>query len=180
MDAPDGQRKAAPAWHDRGMAVDITRERADTPDAAALVRELEDHLASRYPAESRHGLSVGQLVDQGVHFFVLRADGIPAGCGGVLLVSAGDGEPDRYAEIKRMYTRPVHRGKGYGRQVLNHLIAHARGEGFDLVRLETGIEQVEAIRLYESVGFRPCPPFGPYREDPLSPCYELRPAPAGG
>jgi ribosomal protein S18 acetylase RimI-like enzyme len=31
-----------------------------------------------------------------------------------------------------------------------------------------------AIGLYESMGFRRCAPFGPYRDDPLSPCYELR------
>ncbi len=48
----------------------------------------------------------------------------------------------------------------------------ARARGIGLLRLETGIDQVEAIALYESMGFRRCPPFGPYREDPLSPCYE--------
>lgn len=153
------------------MTVTITRERPDSPDAAALVEELEAHLASRYPDESRHGFSVGRLVEQGVHFFVLREDGAAGGCGGVLLVPDGDGG---YAEVKRMYTRPVHRGKGYGRRILEALLDHARKEGYALVRLETGIDQVEAIGLYESVGFRRCPPFGPYRDDPLSPCYELR------
>jgi putative acetyltransferase len=153
------------------MAVEIARERPDAPDAAALVEELEAHLAARYPDESRHGFSVDRLVEQGVHFFVLREDGIAGGCGGVLLVPDGD---DRYAEIKRMYTRPAHRGKGYGRRILVTLIDHARDEGYPLIRLETGVDQVEAIGLYESMGFRVCPPFGPYRVDPLSPCYELR------
>ncbi|HEU0242289.1 MAG TPA: GNAT family N-acetyltransferase [Candidatus Limnocylindrales bacterium] len=152
--------------------VTLSRERPDHPDAEALVLELEEHLAARYPAESRHGFSVQQLVDQGVHFFVLRDDGAPAACGGILFVE--DDGPEPYGEIKRMYARGAYRGKGYGRRVLARLLDHARERGVTLVRLETGLDQVEAIGLYESMGFRRCPPFGPYRDDPLSPTYELR------
>lgn len=154
------------------MDVTITRERPDHPDAERLVMELEDHLAARYPAESRHGFSVQQLVDQGVDFFVLREGGRPTGCGGILFVTDDGVEP--YGEIKRMYVRDGNRGKGYGRRILQRLFDHARERGVTLLRLETGIDQVEAIGLYEAMGFRPCPPFGPYREDPLSPTYEAR------
>ena len=31
-----------------------------------------------------------------------------------------------------------------------------------------------AIHLYEQVGFRRIPPFGDYRDDPVSRCYEKR------
>ena len=73
-----------------------------------------------------------------------------------------------------MYVRSEHRGQGLGRRILEGLVAHARDRGVLLLRLETGIDQREAIGLYEAMGFRERPPFGPYREDPLSPCYELR------
>jgi putative acetyltransferase len=152
--------------------VAITQERPDTPDAEALVMELEAQLAARYPAESRHGFSVRRLVEQGVDFFVLREDGHPAACGGILFVD--DDGPEPYGEVKRMYARDAFRGRGYGRRVLARLLDHARERGVSLVRLETGIDQVEAISLYESMGFRRCPPFGPYRDDPLSPTYEVR------
>ena len=154
--------------------VTVERERADKPDASALVLELEDHLASRYPDESRHGFSVERLVNSGVVFFVARVDSAPAGCGGILLVGAEEAGGEPYGEVKRMYVRPAFRGLGIGRRVLDRLVDHARGAGMTLVRLETGIDQTEAIGLYESVGFRRCAPFGPYRDDPLSPCYELR------
>jgi putative acetyltransferase len=36
------------------------------------------------------------------------------------------------------------------------------------LRLETGIHQQDAIRLYESAGFRPCGPFGPYAMMPVN------------
>src|SRR5262249_48659048 len=38
--------------------------------------------------------------------------------------------------------------------------------------LETGIQQHAAIRLYEREGFERIPPFGNYRVDPISLCYE--------
>jgi putative acetyltransferase len=153
------------------MTVDIARERPDSPDAERLVLELEEHLAARYPSESRHGFSVQRLVEQDVHFFLLREDGEAAGCGGILFAADG-AEP--YGELKRMYVRDAFRGRGFGRRILAHLAQHARDRGVHLLRLETGIDQREAIGLYESLGFRRCPPFGPYRDDPLSPCYELR------
>ena len=93
------------------MAVTIARERPDSPDAVSLVTELETHLERRYPAVSRHGYSVEHLLAEGVHFFMLRSDGIPAGCGGVLFVADADGH---CGEIKRMYVRPEYRGAGFG------------------------------------------------------------------
>jgi putative acetyltransferase len=150
------------------MPVLITRERPDTPDAVALITELEAHLASLYPAESRHGFSVEKLLAERVAFFVLRADGAPAACGGILLVGR------EYGEIKRMYVRPEFRGRGFAKSILSRLTAHAQAHGIDVLRLETGIHQPEAIGLYEQSGFYPIPPFGPYTEDPLTRCYEKR------
>ena len=144
----------------------IAPERPDSPDAALLVEELEAHLASLYPAASRHGFSVERLVAESVDFFVLRSEGAAAGCGGILFVD------DLYGEIKRMYVRPQFRGSGFGTRVLEHLEERARSRGIGLLRLETGIHQQEAIALYEGMGFRRVRPFGPYVEDPLSLCYE--------
>jgi GNAT superfamily N-acetyltransferase len=150
------------------MRVVITRERPDTPDASGLILELEAHLEPQYPAASRHGFSVDRLIAEGVDFFVLRSDGAPAACGGVLIV---DGE---YGEIKRMYVRPSFRGQGFGKRILDDLADHARSRGVTVLRLETGIHQREAIRLYERTGFIRIPPFGPYTDDPLSLCYQKR------
>jgi len=144
----------------------ITRESPDTPDAVLLISELEAHLAPLYPSESRHGFSVEKLLAEDVPFFVLRHDGTPAACGGIKLFGT------EYGEIKRMYVRPQFRGQGFGKLMLNHLADHARANGVTLLRLETGIHQREAIALYERVGFRRIPPFGEYKQDPLSLFYE--------
>ena len=43
-----------------------------------------------------------------------------------------------------------------------------------MIRLETGILQVEAIGLSRGLGFERIPPFGPYWDDPVSLCMERR------
>ena len=148
------------------MAAIITAERPDTPDSIALIMELEATLDPLYPRESRHGLSVARLLAEAVPFFVLRADGTAAACGGVKLFGTD------YGEIKRMYVRCQFRGQGFAKLMLDHLSAHARTQGTTLLRLETGIHQHEAIRLYERMGFHRIGPFGDYKDDPLSLFYE--------
>ena len=152
----------------RSQAAEFSLERPDTPDATALIDELESHLASRYPAESRHGSNVEKLIREGVVFFVARIGTTPVGCGGVQLYGR------EYGELKRMFVRPSFRGRGLGRQMLEQLAAHAAAHGVALLRLETGVHQTEAVRLYERFGFRRRPPFPPYREDPLSVFFEKR------
>jgi GNAT superfamily N-acetyltransferase len=146
----------------------IVAERPDTLDAAVLIKELDGHLGPLYPRESRHGFTVEQLLREAVAFFVMREDGMPAGCGGVKLFGTA------YGEIKRMYVRPQFRGLGLGKLMLQHLADYARQQGVTVLRLETGILQSEAIGLYERFGFQRIPPFGEYKEDPLSLFFEKR------
>lgn len=151
---------------DPSPAASIAPERPDTPDAILLITELEGDLAPRYPPESRHGLSVDQLIAQGVAFFLLRRAGAPAACGGIKLFGT------EYGEIKRMYVRPQYRGLGFGALMLDHLADYARAHGVGVLRLETGVHQHAAIGLYKATGFYRIPPFGAYREDPLSLFFE--------
>ncbi len=148
------------------MSTNITLERPDTPDAIALILELEAELDPLYPRTSRHGYSVDKLIAQGVIFFVVRSDGAPAGCGGVQLFGA------EYGELKRMYVRPAFRGQGIAKQLLEHLEDYTRDQQIGLLRLETGIHQHAAIGLYERMGYQRIPPFGAYREDPNSLFFE--------
>jgi ribosomal protein S18 acetylase RimI-like enzyme len=150
------------------MPAIIAPERPDTADAQILIAELEAFLDPLYPRESRHGYSVERLIEEGVAFFVIREGGVPAGCGGIKLV---DGE---FGEIKRMYVRPLFRGSGLAKMMLDHLTLHARAHGIGLLRLETGIHQHAAIALYERAGFQRIPNFKPYKEDPLSLFFEKR------
>ena len=64
------------------------------------------------------------------------------------------------------------RGRKHGELLVDHIAEHARANGVTLLRLETGIHEQAAIRLYERLGCGRIPPFGPYTDDPLSRCYE--------
>jgi putative acetyltransferase len=149
-----------------GAETVIAAARADSPDAVPLISELEAELAQHYPAESRHGYSVEKLLREGVAFFVAWVHGRPAGCGGVQIFGT------EYAELKRMYVRPEFRNRRIGKLMLGRLAARAQEAGVRLLRLETGIHQSAAIRLYEAYGFRRRTAFAPYRDDPLSLYYE--------
>ena len=144
----------------------ITVEHPASPDASELIAELDAHLEPLYARESRHGFSVQKLIDDGVAFFVISEDGAPVGRGGIKLFGS------EYGEIKRMYVRPKFRGRAFGKLMLDHLASHAKSHGIEVLRLETGIHQHAAIRLYEQEGFRRIPPFGNYSDDPVSLCYE--------
>jgi GNAT superfamily N-acetyltransferase len=133
-----------------------------------LIAELEQHLAPYYPATSRHGYSVEKLIRQGVAFFIARVDDVPAGCGGVQFFGT------EYGELKRMFVRLQFRGLGLAKLMLQHLEQYTRAHDINLLRLETGIHQKEAIGLYERMGFQSIPPFGEYVDDPLSKFFEKR------
>jgi len=149
------------------MSVRIQQVAPDSPAAVELIRELDDHLDQQpYTASSRHAFSVDKLVREGVAFFVLSYLDQLAGCGGVKLFA------NDYGEVKRMFVRPNYRGLGLGRNILDHLAEHTRAHGINILRLETGIYQKEAIGLYEKYGFKRRSPFGSYREDPLSVYFE--------
>src|SRR4051794_28685304 len=124
------------------MPPTITPERPDTPEAVLLVAELQTHLESFYPPKNRHGFSVEKLIAEGVAFFILRDAGQPAGCGGIKIFHD-------FGELKRMYVRRQFRGRGFGQLLLDHLANYAVTHGITTLRLETGIHQQSALRLYE-------------------------------
>ena len=153
---------------------EIRREHPSTEAAAGLIAELDAYLSPLYPVESQHGYSIEKLAQQQVEFFVLYCDGEPAACGGAQFFTDAQEPGDAYGELKRMYVRYQFRGLGFGKRLLEHLERLAMDKGVAVMRLETGTRQPEAIGLYEKHGYRRIPPFGPYRNDPVSLCYEKR------
>ena len=139
----------------------IAVESAEREDVGALLVTVGTWSESFYPPESRHGLDLAAYRRPEVTLFVAHEGGVALGCG------AYQFERDGSAEIKSMFVTPEARGRGIGRALLTAIEDDLRGR-VTTVRLETGIKQLPAIQLYESVGFRPRGPFGSYRDDPLS------------
>lgn len=72
------------------------------------------------------------------------------GVGGITL-DPYSSEPS-LGRLRHLYVLDRFRGRGVGRNLVKHILSHARSR-FGCVRLFTG--RPEAARLYESVGFAP-------------------------
>ncbi|MBV9567634.1 MAG: GNAT family N-acetyltransferase [Hyphomicrobiales bacterium] len=142
------------------MSITIERAVEATAEVHGLIAELNDVLGAAYETHQRHGLSVTQLFQPNLRFFLARLGGVASGCGGVAIF-------DDYAEVKRMYTRAAARRQGIANALLSRIEDEARAAGKSVLRLETGIRQQEALALYERAGFHRRGPFGPYDMMPL-------------
>ncbi len=140
----------------------INAETPDQPEVRAMLDKLDAYCASLYPAESNHLMDIASLLAGDVLFLVARdIDGAAIGC-------AALARREGYGEIKRMVVEEARRGRGLGGKLLEQLATFARMSGVHTLKLETGVHQPEAIKLYERFGFVRCEPFGDYRPDPLS------------
>ncbi|MCA1297587.1 GNAT family N-acetyltransferase [Stappia indica] len=148
----------------------IVRAGPTLPGIAALLAASEVHAHALYPPESVHMLDVTELTRPHVRFLaVVCGEGIAKGCGALVL------DPVSHTgELKRMFVAPSARGLGLGAMLLGGLEAEARAEDLRAIRLETGIDQPEALGLYGRFGYRRRDPFGDYRPDPLSVFLEKR------
>jgi GNAT superfamily N-acetyltransferase len=134
-------------------------------DASLLVARLDAELDRRYGPVQGQFTAANALADQ-TRFLVGYVAGRPVACGAFRPMDAVA------AEIKRMYVEPEFRGRGIARRVLVELEERARRDGFSRTRLETGIYQPEAIRLYESAGYRRIDNYGVYAGCADSVCFE--------
>jgi putative acetyltransferase len=139
----------------------------DDPARADVYALLDEHLRHMHelsPPESVHALDVSGLQSPEITFWSVREGNELLGCGALKELGPLHGE------IKSMRTPAALRRRGAGRAVLNYILAEARRRGYKRLSLETGPVEtfLAAHQLYESVGFKPCGPFGDYKLDPYS------------
>lgn len=149
-------------------ALHIYRRALESPDAAALIAELNAELSATFPEPgATHFSLAGQHVAPGDGAFLIAyRDGQPVGCGAMRRIDATT------AELKRMYVKPSARGQGVGRALVDALEREARELGVTRVVLETGTRLTAAITLYERMGYERIPLFGEYLSSPAtSLCY---------
>jgi len=136
------------------------------PEVLRLLDELDAYQKPLSPPESFHGVDVDSLCAAEVSFLVLRdAAGQAQGCGGVWI---GEIDGFRAGELKRLFVRPALRGQGAAKNLVGELERIAGERGADWMFLETGVRQIEAVGLYERLGYEHGAPFGDYQADPHS------------
>jgi putative acetyltransferase len=142
----------------------IERDDLSRPEVHALLQEHLDHMHELSPPESVHALDLAKLRRPDITFWTAWDGPVLLGCGALRELTPEHGE------IKSMRTPTALRGRGAGRAMLAHIVAHARQRGYARLSLETGPPQTfqPAHSLYRSFSFTECRPFADYPDDPHS------------
>lgn len=148
------------------MPVTVAVETPLQDEVRALIAELNAVLLELTPPEHCHHLTVEQMADADTTVFIARDDGAAVGCGALKRHAGGVGE------VKRMYTRPSHRGRKIGEQIVSRIEATARSEGLKRLVLETGDRHHAAWKVYENAGFARCGPVLDYPDVKWSVFYD--------
>lgn len=135
--------------------VKLIRTKSTNPDFRHLIQLLDKDLWLRN-GEGQAVYDVHNKIDYLETVVIAYVNDDPVGCGCFKIV-------DKHTvELKRMFVRGDHRGKGIASKILNELEQWARELTYTHVILETGKEQVEAIHLYKKVGYQVIENYGPY------------------
>jgi GNAT superfamily N-acetyltransferase len=150
-----------------------------TVEEIALTRELFREYAASLPESAQISLR-----HQGFEAELAGLPGkfsSPGGC--ILLASIGveavgvvalrplsacgvlPGDATPACEMKRMYVKPSHRGRGIGRALCEALLQEARERGYRMMKLDSEPGFLPAIGLYRKMGFVDAPR---YNDDPVS------------
>ncbi len=148
------------------MAIVIDIETPLQDEVRTLVAELNAVLLELTPPEHCHHLTVEQMADEDTTVFIARDGGVAVACGALKRHEGGIGE------VKRMYTRPSHRGQRIGEQIVARIEAMARAEGLKRLVLETGDRHYAAWKVYERSGFTRCGPVLDYADVKWSVFYD--------
>lgn len=150
------------------MTVSIVAESPLQDEVRTLVAELNATLLELTPPEHCHHLTVEQMAGDDTTVFVARDGGTAVACGALKRHADGIGE------VKRMYTRPSHRGQRIGGAIVARIEVLARREGLKQLVLETGDRHPAAWAVYERAGFRRCAPVLDYPDVKYSVFYEKK------
>jgi GNAT superfamily N-acetyltransferase len=148
--------------------LEFREEAYDGPVVQSLVAALQQEYVARYGGPDTAPVHPAEFAPPTGRFLVGYLDAQPVASGGLRRIGAD------VVEIKRMYVVPSWRGHGLSRQVLARLEELAGRLGADRVVLETGLEQPEAMRLYETSGFERIEGFGHYKCNEHSVSYGKR------
>jgi ribosomal protein S18 acetylase RimI-like enzyme len=141
-------------------------------DAALLIEAVQQEYVERYGGRDNTPMDPSELAPPAGALIVGYLDDRTVATG------AWRFRPDvtrlgstRAAEVKRMYVAPSARRQGLAQRMLTHLEATARQAGADVMILETGTAQPEAMAFYEAAGYQRVEPFGHYAWSPRNRCY---------
>jgi len=145
--------------------VRLVRTNSGNTDFKHLVNLLDEDLAIR-DGEDHGFYHQFNAIDAIKYAVVLYENEKPCGCGAIKELGR------EIMEVKRMYTLPEYRGKGYASRILTELEKWAAEMSYEKCVLETGKKQPEAIQLYQKNNYTVIANYGQYAGIQNSVCFE--------
>ena len=138
----------------------------DNSEVNNLLKKHFIELRSVSPAGSTHVLDIEGLKDPSIKFWSLWENNKLIGCGALKFLEKNHGE------FKSIRVVDEFRKKKAGERIINYLIEEAKKLKISKLSIETGAGEffLPARKLFSKFGFKECPPFAHYKEDPNS-CY---------
>jgi GNAT superfamily N-acetyltransferase len=133
----------------------VVKTTSENPDFISLIKTFDTFLWERYP-ELKKDYWGNNLIEFNANVFLIYLDekAVASGC-----FKKYD---NNTVELKRMFVSPEARGLGLAQLVIKELEAQAKNLGFHTMILETLYKQIEAIGLYQKMGFTIVDNYEPY------------------
>ncbi len=144
--------------------LNLIRTDSKNADFLKLIKELDETLKLT-DGDDHAFYNQFNSLDRIKNVIVAYESGIAVGCGAFRKYGP------KSVEIKRMYTRPLYRKRGYASLILEALENWGLELGYTKCILETGIFQPPAIALYKRRNYDIIPNYGQYSGVGGSMCF---------
>lgn len=128
---------------------------SENPDFISLIKTFDTFLWERYP-ELKSDYWGNNLIEFNSNVFIIYLNDKAVACGCFKKYNTNT------VELKRMFVLPESRGLGLAQKVVKELENEAINQGFKTMILETLYKQIEAIKLYQKIGFKIVSNYEPY------------------
>jgi len=135
--------------------IKVVKTTSENPDFISLIKTFDTFLWERYP-ELKNDYWGNNLIEFNLNVVVVYLNEKAVGCGCFKKYNTNT------VELKRMFVSQEARGLGLAQRIIKELEDEARTQGFETMILETLYKQIEAISLYQKVGFEIVENYEPY------------------
>jgi GNAT superfamily N-acetyltransferase len=133
----------------------VVKTTSENPDFISSIKTFDTFLWERYP-ELKNDYWGNNLIEFNPNVVIIYLNEKAIACGCFKKYNSNT------VELKRMFVSPEARGLGLAQKIIKELEEEARTQGFEVMILETLYKQVEAINLYQKVGFEIVENYVPY------------------
>lgn len=126
----------------------------EAEDVGRLLIAFRDHFGEDWPSDNAMLAGVDRLITDPQVDFLLAApqEGAPPTGVAQLRYRYGIWRAGTECLLEDLFVEQESRGSGLGRELLDAVLAHARGRGARQLELDTHEDNAAALALYESVG----------------------------